>query len=257
MTLVVHRLTNKEKILAFLMHEHLYAAYAIGDLEPDLFAQTEWVGAEKSGHLIAMSLCFRGLQPPALFLMGANEGLDEIFEAGNRPENVYLLCRLEHYLTTKKYYSWKKRLPMWRMVTDPVRFQAVDGDPIRLNTTHIDQLVDLFGDEGADAFSPSQVPSGVFYGIFQNNHLVSAAGTHLVSPTFNIAAVGNIYTLPDYRGKGYGTQTTSAVVSELIRQGIEDIVLNVEQDNLPANRLYDRLGFERYCPFYEGLAAAL
>ena len=78
-----------------------------------------------------------------------------------------------------------------------------------------------------------------------------------MSPTYNLAAVGNIYTHPDFRGNGYGTQTTSAVVSELIRQGIEDIVLNVEQDNLLANHLYERLGFERYCPFYEGPAAAL
>ncbi len=253
----IRELTDKTEILAFLVSDRLYAAYAIGDLEPELFAQTEWVGAKKAGHLSAITLCFQGLQPPALFLIGANEGLSVIFESGNRPEIVYFLCRPEHYLTTKKYYTWKKTLPMWRMVTDRVRYQAVEGDCVRLNTTHINQLVNLYGDEGADAFNPTQVPGGVFYGIFENNKLISAAGTHLVSPTYNLAAVGNIYTHPDFRGNGYGTQTTSAVVSELIRQGIEDIVLNVEQDNLLANRLYERLGFERYCPFYEGPAAAL
>lgn len=256
MNIITHPLTDRRTILRFLSRDRLYGAYAIGDLEPELFNQTEWIGAEKSGQLIAITLLFRGLKPAALFLMGANDGINAIFKGGFQPEQVYLLCRPEHYLITEKYYVWSKRLLMWRMVTDRERFQAVDGDVIRLDTTHIGQLVDLYGDEGADAFSPSQVPAGIFFGIFDGGQLVSAAGTHLISPAYRLGAVGNIYTHPDHRGKGYGTQVTSAVVSELIGQRIEDIVLNVEQDNVPANRLYERLGFERYCPFYEGSAIA-
>lgn len=258
MNITPRRLEDKTEIHRFLSRERIYAAYAIGDLEPELFVQTEWIGAEKSGQLIAITLLFRGLEPAALFLMGANEGLDAIFGSGYHPENVYLGCRLEHYKTTVKFYAWSKKLAMWRMVTDRKRFRGLDDDAaIRLDTSHIGQLVELFGDEGADAFSSSQVAAGVFFGIFDNHQLVSAAGTHLISPTYRLAAVGNIYTHPDYRGRGYGTQVTSAVVSKLISLGIDDIVLNVEQDNVPANRLYDKLGFERYCPFYEGPAMAL
>jgi ribosomal protein S18 acetylase RimI-like enzyme len=50
--------------------------------------------------------------------------------------------------------------------------------------------------------------------------------------------------------------TTSAVVEELLRQGIRDIILNVGQANEGAVRIYERLGFERYCPFFEGTASA-
>lgn len=257
MKITLRRLVDKTEILRFLSIDRLYAAYAIGDLEPELFSQTEWIGAEKSGELIAIALLFRGLEPAALFLMGANEGLNAIFVSGFQPVDVYILCRRKHYQTTTRFYTWRKRLPMWRMVIDRERFRDIDGDAIRLDSNHLDQLVDLYGDEGADAFSSSQVPTGVFYGIFDNQQLVSAAGTHLVSPTYSLAAVGNIYTHPDYRGRGYGTQVTSAVVSELIRLGIKEIVLNVEQDNVPANRLYDKLGFARYCSFYEGPATTL
>lgn len=44
--LQVRALTNKDQILAFLQQDRLYAAYAIGDLEPSLFAQSHWFGAE-------------------------------------------------------------------------------------------------------------------------------------------------------------------------------------------------------------------
>jgi predicted GNAT family acetyltransferase len=88
------------------------------------------------------------------------------------------------------------------------------------------------------------------------DQLVAVAGTHLVSPTYNVAAVGNVFTHPNYRGRGFGTATTSAVVDELLESGIRDIVLNVSRGNAIAVRLYERLGFERYCPFLEGPAFA-
>jgi predicted GNAT family acetyltransferase len=48
---------------------------------------------------------------------------------------------------------------------------------------------------------------------------------------------------------------TSAVVAELLQLGIRDVILNVNQDNATAIRIYERLGFERYCPFLEGPAS--
>jgi predicted GNAT family acetyltransferase len=87
--------------------------------------------------------------------------------------------------------------------------------------------------------------------------LVAAAGTHLVSATYGVAAVGNVFTHPDHRGQGYGTVTTSAVVAELLRRGIRDVILNVGQDNAGAIGIYERLGFERYCPFLEGPAQSI
>jgi len=64
--------------------------------------------------------------------------------------------------------------------------------------------------------------------------------------------VGNVFTRADHRRRGYGAATTSAVVAELLNLGLT-VVLNVRQDNAPAIRLYQRLGFERYCPFVEGM----
>ena len=67
-------LTDKVQILAALQTDRLYAAYAIGDLEPELFAQCTWVGASEAGRVQALALHYRGLEPPALFLMGETGG---------------------------------------------------------------------------------------------------------------------------------------------------------------------------------------
>ena len=150
---------------------------------------------------------------------------------------------------------------MWRMVLPgsvrarTLRARSVSGDCIPLTSAHAGQLTQLFTLGGGLAFSPEQIARGVFYGVLVAGRVVSVAGTHLVSPTYGVAGMGNIFTHPDHRGRGYGTATTSAVASELYRRGIGDVVLNVSQDNAPAIRIYERLGFERYCPFNEGPAA--
>ena len=73
----------------------------------------------------------------------------------------------------------------------------------------------------------------------------------------DVAAVGNIFTHPEFRGRGCATTITSAVVVELLSRGMCDIVLNVNQKNETAIRIYERLGFERCCPFFEGVADRL
>ena len=111
-------------------------------------------------------------------------------------------------------------------------------------------------DDAPDFFSASMVTQGAYYGIFgDEGSLVAAAGTHLVVPAEGVAALGNVYTLPSHRGHGLATLATSAVVSELLaRPELNVIALNVRQDNIAALTVYERLGFERYCAFYEGRA---
>ena len=95
---------------------------------------------------------------------------------------------------------------------------------------------------------------GAFHGLWENGQLLAVAGTHLVAPTEDVAAVGNVYTRRDRRGRGLAAAVTSAVVDELLRMRIRTIVLNVNQSNAAAIRVYERLGFRRHCSYFEGLA---
>jgi ribosomal protein S18 acetylase RimI-like enzyme len=252
---ITGRLSDKERILAFLESDRLYAAYAIGDLEPGLFAQCVWAGAEQNGRLRALGLHFRGLKPAAFFLMGDPEGVLRILRDALHPGYADLTCRAEHMPAVGGAYAWEgEPRPMWRMALRSRDLPPPDAVCVRLDTGHTGQIRNLITDKDLIGFAPAQIDQGVFFGIYADGRMVSVAGTHLVSLDYSMAGVGNIVTHPEYRGRGYGQKAVGAVLAELIRIGIRDIVLNVRQDNAPALHIYEKLGFERYCPFFEGKA---
>jgi GNAT superfamily N-acetyltransferase len=253
----VFELSERSQILSFLETDRGYTAYAIGDLEPGMYEQCTWVGAQTEDSLHALALLYRGLTPPALFLVGDRDGLRAILAGYHFPEQVYLTCRPACLEMTRAFYAWERETPMWRMVLPPARFRHVAGDCIPLTPSHAGQLTRLFTLGGGLAFSPEQIARGIFYGVLAEDQIVAVAGTHLVSPSYGVAAIGNVFVHPACRGRGYGTATTSAVAQELLGQGIQDVVLNVGQDNAGAIHVYEKLGFERYCPFFEGPATRL
>ena len=251
-------LTNKEQILAFLQRDRIYAAYAIGDLEPSLFAHCQWFGAEDDGKMQALALFFTGLQPPALFTMGDTDGLAAILASALRlgsgqalqPERAYFTCRAEHLPVVEASYALDEVEEMFRMAINPANSRPVPGPTIKLDLSHLDALRQLYRLGGGDAFAPYQLQDGIYYGIEISGRLVSVAGTHLVSPTFGVAGVGNIFTHPAHRRQGYGTACTSQVVQELLARDL-DVVLNVNRENTEAIRIYEKLGFRRHCPYIE------
>jgi ribosomal protein S18 acetylase RimI-like enzyme len=246
------RLTDKNKILRFLETDRLYAAYAIGDLEPAMFAQSEWAGTEEEGQLRALALLFKGLDPPALFLMGELAGLTTILRLSMRPERAYLTCQEKHLPAVQAMYRTEPPVPMWRMAIQRSDFRPVySREVLELSPRHCEELKQLYTQGGGGAFSPTKLAVGIFFGVLDRGRIVAAAGTHLVSPSYGIGALGNVYTDAPYRGRGYGTATTSAVVAALFQRGIRHVILNVAQDNLTAIQIYECLGFTKYCPFFE------
>src|SRR5207244_1110433 len=82
-------------------------------------------------------------------------------------------------------------------------------------------------------FSPQPLfvmGEGVYYGFRVGGRLVSAAGTHVISPSARLAVVGNVLTHASHRGRGFATATTGAVTAELLRF-CDQVVLNVRSDN--------------------------
>ncbi len=250
MSVEMRELHDKGEIYAFLAQDRYYAAYAIGDLEPGLFELCAWHVSVQDGRKTALTLRFRGLRPPALFAMGCSGGLVPLLREKSLPERVYLTGQPGHLSPFQEAFSLGRVEDMLRMVLKPGDFHPHDGPVIRLTPRHLPSLQRLYRGEGV--FASYQLDSGIYYGVDVRGELVSAAGTHLVSPTYQIAAVGNIFTHPSHRGQGYATVCTSAVIEELLSRSLE-IVLNVARSNEVALRLYERLGFREYCPFIEAL----
>ncbi len=250
----VRRLTEPAKILTFLKRDRWYAAYALGDLEPGFIEQCQWFGAETKGELRSLALLYEGLDPLALFLMGEPVGIALILGAALRPATAMFTCCEPHLPALKAHYRTGEIDAMLRMTLTASDFRPVDTPGVeRLGPGYAGELARLYECAHGNAFSPYQLAQGVFYGIKEEGRLVSAAGTHLVAKTTKIAAVGNVCTYPEQRGRGYATLCTSAVCVELLGMGL-DVVLNVEQGNASAIHVYQKLGFRVYCPFVEGIA---
>jgi ribosomal protein S18 acetylase RimI-like enzyme len=149
---------------------------------------------------------------------------------------------------------------MWRMVLDPASFRTAPTlGAMPLGPADVGALEELYRDGDAAGetphfFAPSMVAQGVFVGIREGAGLVAAAGTHLVIPAEGVAAIGNVYTRRDRRGRGLGAAVTSAVAAELLRRRLPTVVLNVAHTNTAAVRLYLRLGFGIHAAFCEGQA---
>lgn len=248
-------------VRAILNTDRAWSVYALGDLAPGLAEHAEWHLAPDGTP--ALVLVYRGFAVPVLFAFGAPEAVRPLLAAAAAEPRFYLSIRPEILPLIRERFSVQSEKPMWRMVLDQARFQppgGAGGPPVRLGPAALPALEALYADgaeagQAPDFFSAEMVAGGVFFGQWEGVELVAAAGTHLVAPSEGVAAVGNVYTRRDWRGRGLAGRLTAAVAAELLRQhpGLT-VALNVSQTNRPAIAAYERVGFNRYCAFLEGEA---
>lgn len=249
------------RIRAILEMERAWAVYALGDLEPPHAQHCEWHLARDDSALL---LLYRVFATPVIFTLGAPAGVEPLLDELDVEGDMYLSVRPEILPLIRQRYTVRHERPMWRMRLKPERFVTparVESSTglIRLGPAHMPALEALYADgmetgEAPDFFNQPQLEQGVFYGVCERRELIAAAGTHLLSVPLSLGAVGNVYTRRDRRGRGLGRLVTAAVTAELVRLGLETIALNVSQQNTTALHVYEALGYERYCAFYEGLA---
>ncbi|MEO3778968.1 GNAT family N-acetyltransferase [Micromonospora sp. B11E3] len=92
--------------------------------------------------------------------------------------------------------------------------------------------------------------TGRYVGVREAGELVAVAGVHVFSPTWRVAALGNVTTHPRARGRGLAAAAVAALCARL-RGEVDHVTLNVRADNAAAVRLYERLGFTRVADFTE------
>jgi ribosomal protein S18 acetylase RimI-like enzyme len=239
--------TEKARIRAILRRDPGWCVYALGDLSPAMFPKTAWFTPD-------LTMVLKDYNTTILFAMGAGS----IGEAlGHVTWPVHLQVQQDALDAVAREAVVTSTREMVRMVWN----HAAPPDPTtaakRLTAADVPALVTLYADgeaagEAPDFFYASMVTSGVFYGVLEDEALVAVAGTHLVSRDEGAAAIGNVYTRRDRRGRGLGRAVMSAVLRDLA--GVETVGLNVRADNVAAIRVYESLGFERHCDFCEAVA---
>jgi GNAT superfamily N-acetyltransferase len=113
--------------------------------------------------------------------------------------------------------------------------------PVRLTTNEAGRLKELYRITGTPAWTPNAMNLGPFYGIIEGDGTISAAaGVHYV--TLFGTEIGNVATHPHYTRRGYAAACVKAVVSEVL-SGSNLAILHYFADNLPAQNLYEQMGF--------------
>jgi len=247
----IQREEDKERILAFLDKDRVWAGYAICDLKPKLFSQCEWYTAYSNGEIISLCLYFKGFETPTQITFGNDLGIDKILERIDTPKCVHA-----HFLPTQKsvltkHYRFDKPKLMKRMAITKELFKLATGSASRLTENDLQELETFYAKREETFFLKDMLISGVYYGIRKDSKFVSVAGTHVTSSLYKMACIGNVFTHPFHRGKGYATICTSKVVEELLHNH-KDVILNVDSKNIAALKVYEKLGFREHCTFFEG-----
>jgi ribosomal protein S18 acetylase RimI-like enzyme len=257
------QLTDKMLIHAILETERPWAAYALADLEPGYCEHAVWFGA--ANGIPALGLLYRAFALPVLLTVGEARHLRSVLDEVDRVladfRDVYVVVRPEVVPLLQERYRVSHVQAMLRMVLDPRRYRPVVPTGVsRLGSADLERVQALYADgemtgEAPDFFIPAMLAQGAYYGVYEGDQLIAAAGTHVVAPTVSVGALGNVYTRRDRRGRGLGTHVTSAVTGHLLAMPLAIIVLNVREHNRAAIRVYERLGFQTYCRYDEAIAS--
>ena len=241
------RLTDKNQIRSILQHDRRWCVYALGDLTPRMFDKCRWFTPD-------LTMVLHDYGTSILFAHGTGSIREALAHVA---WPVHLQVQPDGLDEVRRHAIVTNEKHMQRMTLEKRAPIRVDPRATRLTIADADAIAKLYQDgeaagESPDFFYSSMVTDGVFFGVYENQDLTAAAGTHLVARDEGAAAIGNVYVRRDRRGRGLGRLVTAAVINDL--RDVETIGLNVREDNAAAIRAYESLGFVKHCDFREALA---
>lgn len=111
----------------------------------------------------------------------------------------------------------------------------------KLGTRDLVNVLKSMGDEWKSRIE-NVIHKGVAFGAYDNGSLVAVATISEILD--GLALIRGVYTHPSFRRKGFATSACSALVQDLIDLG-KEAMLWVAKDNLPAIRVYKKIGFKK------------
>ena len=249
-------LHDKEELFSFLKKNVYLHIYSIGDLDDFFWDYTTWYGSKKEGDIKAVVLLYSGTTMPVLLaLTDESSCMEDLISSIVHllPPRFYapLSPGVEELLKGK--YRLRSCGNHHKMaLTNREVFSTVDtSQVIQLSREDLNEIEALYrtGYPG-NFFDARMLETNLYYGIRTSSGLVSIAGIHVYSQKYWVAALGNITTHPDFRGKRFATAVTAQLCTSLL-ETVDHVGLNAKVDNKAAIQCYKNLGFEIVCHYEE------
>jgi len=249
-------LNDKSRIEAFLRKNVYLHIYSIGDLDDFYWPDTVWYGWKERGEIQAVALLYTASPDPTLLAISERQDvmpelvnaifhiLPERFYAHLSPsvaESVRLQCKTESH---GKHYKMA-------LMNKSLLYNIDCSQVVHLTENDLDEILGLYKESyPGNWFDARMLQTRQYFGLRLKNRLVSIAGVHVYSERYKVAALGNIVTHPDYRGRGFGKAVTTKLCQSLSGR-VDSIGLNVKADNAVAIASYEKIGFKNVSTYHE------
>ncbi len=167
------------------------------------------------------------------------EHLNQLYEAMDSGMRVIVFP--PGYLELDVKWKVRNDNALLQMVFEKPSFDLTLDASIRaLAAADVPEMLALTQLAKPGPFLENTIDFGGYFGFFVEGRLVSMAGTRLVAGPYT--EVSAVCTHPDFVGQGLAQRVLPHVLNYIQQQG-QIPYLQLYPDNLPALRLYQRLGF--------------
>ena len=259
----VEAFDKTEQIRDFLTRDRVGNAYLLGDLDPAYLPFCDWFGFVEDGEVEALVLVYKGLSLPAVLTVGpsdpnrAHKCLDTLFNEVKTklPSRFWIHVQEPHRPALDSHFAASNLKRMIRMSLSSQNYSPTDFSiPVRrLDHTDTAAIMALYKHYPDNFFEPYQLETGLYFGVEtdEGEGLAAIAGIHVFSQTYDIAAIGNLVTHPNYRRRSYASAVTTRLLDELF-ESVSLVTLNVQEGNVAAIGTYEKFGFTHHHVYYEG-----
>ncbi len=233
----------KKKLFEYMNQDrirHFWGIYDLQNKEANIRTLIAMSEGEISGYVME-------IDERIIHLRGSADSAIPFLKSAN-PQVLHFNIEPAHLRAVRKFYNQfepidqatKGRVTIFlSMKVNANGFKPAEASNVReMNEKDEKEVGNLIMRE------PSRIKDllqGVSYGIYKNGNLVAfAAAPHILE---DLVIIRGVYTRPEFRGKGYASEVCSTITAQMINQG-KEVFLYVSKDNLPALRVYKKLGFK-------------
>ncbi|MEV1286206.1 GNAT family N-acetyltransferase [Micromonospora sp. NPDC049679] len=250
--MVVRSVHDRRELAELLRRDPTLHAYALGDLDDFFWPYTTWFR-----HGDALALVYHGGGVPTLLALADRDGAEDLADLLDGllpllPRRFYAHLSPGMDQVVGRQFRGEPGGPHLKMaLTDTARLDRVEPAGELLSPADLAELERLYDVAyPGNWFDRRMLETGQYVGVRRAGQLLAVAGVHVWSPTYRVAALGNVTTRPDARGRGLATGAVAALCRRL-RETVDHVTLNVKADNAAALAVYTRLGFTPVAEYVE------